>query len=184
MTELRKSGWKGLPPPPIFTIEKLELIDTGKRDPSETPAAVPLGLPDMDLEPQIAPPSTLETVTTQETEATPTSPAATHSPSLSVATLSDFTIADTPDDRSPVDLTAITPHDTFYFEDGNVEVLCENNLFRVHTSILSFHSPVLRQTFAPASLAIAESPNGCPRIPTSNTAMDFSTLLKMIYLPR
>jgi len=37
--------------------------------------------------------------------------------------------------------------------------------------------------FAPAGLATAESPNGCPRITSSDTATDFTTLLKMIYFP-
>jgi len=34
-----------------------------------------------------------------------------------------------------------------------------------------------------SNLATAESPNGCPRIPSSDTATDFATLLKVIYLP-
>jgi hypothetical protein len=42
---------------------------------------------------------------------------------------------------------------------------------------------MLRQVFAQANLATAESPNGYPRILLSDTAMDFTTLLKMIYLP-
>ena len=107
----------------------------------------------------------------------------TQSPSISIASLSDFTIADTSDDRSPINSTVITPHDTFYLEDGNVEALCGNTLFRIHTSTLSFHSSTLRQIFAQANLAAAESPNGCPRILFSDTATDFATLLKTIYLP-
>jgi hypothetical protein len=113
----------------------------------------------------------------------PASPV-TQSPSISIATLSDFTIADTFDDEPPIDdHTATAQHETFYLQDGNVEVLCGNTLFRVHTSILSFHSPVLRQIFAQTSLDTAESPNSCPRIVSSDTAADFATLLKMIYLP-
>jgi len=120
-----------------------------------------------------------------------------HSPSISIATLSDFTIADVSDDEPPADSsildssdddlltdpTAIVPHETFYLEDDSVEVLCGNTLFRVHTTILSFHSPALRRMFARASLTTAESPNGCPRITSSDTPMDFTALLKMIYLP-
>ena len=64
-----------------------------------------------------------------------------------------------------------------------MEVLCGNTLFRVHTSILSFHSPALRRMFTQTGLTSAESPNGCPRILSSDTAMDFVALLKMIYLP-
>jgi hypothetical protein len=126
----------------------------------------------------------------------PTSPI-TQSPSISIATLSDFTIADASDDGPPtdtsiadasddefsIDPTAAAPHEVFYFEDGSVEVLCGNTLFRVHTSIMSLRSPVLRRIFAQTSLAVADSPNGFPRIRSSDTATDFATLLKMIYLP-
>ena len=112
----------------------------------------------------------------------PASPA-TQSPSISIATLSDFTTADI-SDEPPIDPTAITSHETFNFEDGNVEVLCGNTLFRVHSTILSLHSPAFRRMFAQDSLATAESPNGCPRIQTLDTAADFSALLKVIYLPR
>ena len=37
--------------------------------------------------------------------------------------------------------------------------------------------------FTQASLAATESSNGCPRITSSDTAADFTTLLKIIYLP-
>jgi len=110
----------------------------------------------------------------------PASPLA-QSPSISIATLSDFTIADTYE--SPIDPIAITPHDMFYLEDGNIEVLCGNTLFRVHTSVLSFHSPVLGRMPVRANLAAPGSPNGCPRIISSETATDFATLLKMVYIP-
>ena len=69
------------------------------------------GCVNADLEPQ-----------SQTVPATPV----TQSPSLSIATLSDFMIPDIDNDESPVDPTTITPHDTFYLEDGNVEVLCGN----------------------------------------------------------
>jgi len=48
---------------------------------------------------------------------------------------------------------------------------------------LSFHSPVLGQMFAKSNLAAAKSPNGCPRILSSDTSTDFATLLKIVYLP-
>ena len=77
----------------------------------------------------------------------------------------------------------MTPHGTSYLEDGNVEVLYGNTLFYVRTSTLSFHSPALRRMFVEANLDAAELSNGCPRILFSDTAKDFTTLLKMIYLP-
>ena len=193
---LRERGWEGLPPPPIFTTGKPKPAGSRQGDPAATPIATSIGLPNRDPEPQVPRSPPLEPVTTPETDAIPASPA-TQSPSISIASLSDFTIADasdgesqidptisdTSDDELPTDPTTIAPHKTFYLEDGNVEVLCGNVLFRVHTSVLSFHSPALRRMFAQTNLAAAESPNGCPRIGSSDTATDFSTLLKMIYLP-
>ena len=180
MIQLRERGWEGLPPPPVFATRGPGQTGTGQEDTTATPVATSPGLPNMDLEPQVPRSPPLEPVTAPETE---TIPPVTQSPSISVASLSDFTIADTSDDESLTDPTTITPHNTFNFEDGNVEVLCELTLFRVHTSILSLHSPVLRQMLAQANLAAAESPNGCPRILSSDTASDFVTLLKIMYLP-
>ena len=192
---LRERGWEGLPPPPVFTTEKPKLTSENQKDPAATPVVTSLGLPNRDLEPQ----TLSESVTAPEKDAIPASPVtpATQSPSISIAALSDFTIADTSDDESsieptipdtsddepPVDPTAVTSHGTFYLEDGNVEVLCGNALFRVHTTVLSFHSPALRRMFGQTILAAAESPNGCPRILSSDTAKDFATLLKIVYLP-
>ena len=197
--ELRERGWEGLPPPPVFMTGKSKLTGENQKDPAATPIATSLGLPNKDVETYIPQPSPLESVTAQEADPIPTSLATPviHSPSISIATLSDFTIADTSDDESsidpttagisddesPIDPTTITPHETFYLEDGNVEVLCGNTLFRVSTSTLSFHSPAFRRMFVKENMASAESPNGCPRILSSDTAKDFTTLLKMIYLP-
>jgi hypothetical protein len=183
VSELRKRGWEGLPPPPVFATGIPKAVTViGLEDPGATPLATTLGLPDSDLEPHVPHSPPLETVGVPESETTPSPPAA-QSPSISIATLSDFEVADIFEDESPVDSTTLTPHDTFNFEDGNVEVLCGNTLFRVHTRILSLHSPALRQMFAQASLVTAESPYGCPRILSSDKATDFTTLLKMIYLP-
>ena len=193
---LRERDWEGLPPPPIVTASKAMRSGVTKGDPAATPVVASLGLPSRDLEPRIPQFPPLEPIITSEPDTVLTSsvtqspsistiPASpiTQSPSVSIATLSDFTITDTSDDESPTDPTVTTPHDTFYLEEGNVEVLCGNTLFRVHTSILSFHSPALRRMFAPATVATAESPNGCPRILSTDTARDFAALLKMIYLP-
>jgi len=182
VVKLRERNWEGLPPPPVFTTGKPKPTGVDQKDPSATPVATSLGLPKADLEPQIPQPPPLESAAPSGAATTPASPVI-QSPSISIATLSDFTIADTSDDESSIDTTTITPHNTFYLEDGNVEVLCRSTLFRVHTSVLSFHSPVLSQMLAKANLATAESHNGCPRISSSDTAADFATLLKIIYLP-
>ena len=196
---LRERGWEGLPPPPVFTSGGPGPTDANQRDPTVTPVVTSLGLPNRDSEPQIPPPPPPGPVTVPETGTIPASPVTpvTQSPSVSIATLSDFTIADASDDESPacptftdtsddrplVDPAAVVLHETFYLDDGNVEVLCENTLFRVHISALSFHSPALRRMFAQETLAAAESPNGYPRILSSDTAKDFATLLGVVYLP-
>ncbi|KAF9783269.1 hypothetical protein BJ322DRAFT_1110149 [Thelephora terrestris] len=180
--ELRENGWKGLPPPPVFATGQPSPIGVGQEDHSVPTVSASPGLSNTDPEPRIHQPHPLKPISAPQTEAIPASPIS-QSPSISIASLSDFTITDTLDDESPVDPTTITPHSTFYLEDGNVEVLCGNTLFRVHTSVISFHSPILRGMFAQTCLATAESPNGCPRVLSSDTATDFVTLLKVIYLP-
>ena len=196
---LRERGWEGLPPPPVFTTRESKPVGTNQKDPAATPVATFLGLPSTDIEPEVTQSPPHESITVLEEDTIPAAPVTpvTHSPSISIATLSDFTIADasddesfidpairaTSDDETPVDPADATPHEIFYLEDGNVEVLCGSTLFRVNISTLSFHSPVLRRMFAKSSLATAESPNGCPRILSSDTAKDFTTLLKVIYLP-
>ena len=169
---------KGGLEPQVFQPHSLEPLSP---EADSFPASPVTPFPKRDCEPQVSHPPSLEP-TTSGVNTVPASPA-THSPSISVSTLSDFTIADPSDDESPIDPTAIIPHDTFYLEDGSVEVLCENTLFRIHISTVSFHSPALRRMFTRTILASAESPNGCPRILSSDTAADFTTLLKMIYLP-
>jgi len=194
---LRERGWEGLPPPPVFLSGQPNPTGARQEDLAATPVAMSLGLPSRGLEPQIIQVSPHEPANVPETDTIPPSHA-TQSPSISISTLSDFTIADASDDEPPtsptfpdssddeplVDPMTVAPHETFYLDDGNVEVLCGNTLFRVHVSSLSFHSPALRRMFAQTNLTTAESPNGCPRIHSSDTAKDFATLLKMIYLPR
>jgi len=166
----------------VFKTEKPKPTGTSPTDPAATPVGTSLGLPSQGLEYQTLQPPPPEPVTVPEPQTVPATPV-TQSPSISIATLSDFTLTDTSNDESSVDPTAETPHDTFYLEGGDVEVLCGNTLFRVHAGIFSFHSPALRQMFAQINLAAADAPNGCPRILSSDTAVDFATLLKTIYIP-
>ena len=196
---LRERGWEGLPPPPVFISGKPGPAEVNQRDPAATPIATLLGLPNRDIEPPIPQPPPPGSPITSETDTVPESPVTPviQSPSISIATLSDFTIVDVSDDESPmgptfadtsdaetlIDSAAVVPHEIFYLEDGNVEVLCGNTLFRVNTSVLSFNSPVLRRMLAKTNLAAAESPNGCPRVPFSDPAKDFVTLLNIVYLP-
>jgi len=189
---LRESGWEGLPPPPILRGTQPGVAVPGSQDPAATPVATSLGLPSIGEQPQ---PPTLPSPSPDIPSGWSPRSSVPPSPSTSITALSEFTIADSLDDEpvlEPETTTphepilepeTITPHDTFYLDDGSVEVLCGKTLFRVHTSALSFHSPVLRQMFSPANLTTAESPNGCPRIVSSGTPTDFATLLKVVYIP-
>jgi hypothetical protein len=194
---LRNRGWEGLPPPPVFTPRKSKPTSTIQKDSAATSITTSLGLPNRDPELQIHQPPPLEPAIIPQTNATIPASLATRSPPISIATPSNYTLANTSDNGPPIDTTiadasddkpsidpiVVTPHETLYFEDGSVEVLCGKTLFRVHTSVLSLHSPALRRMFAQTSLAAADSPNGCPRIMSSDAAADFATLLKVIYLP-
>jgi len=106
------------------------------------------------------------------------------SPTFSISSLSDLTptefgegIGEGSDERTP------TRHETFYLEDGNVEVVCGHTIFRVHSPIVSFSSPILRDMLSPSTLLNAPMPEGCPRIVFKDSAEDFAVLLNMIYTP-
>ena len=93
----------------------------------------------------------------------------------------------TPTDEQTIgvggDERILTSHKTFYLEDGNVEIVCGNTIFRVHTPILSFSSCKLQSVLSPSTLLNAPMPEGCPRIVFKDSADDFAILLKMIYTP-
>ena len=73
------------------------------------------------------------------------------------------------------------PHETFYFEDGNVEIVCGDTVFRVHSTIISFSSSKLRDMLSPSTLLNAPMPEGCPRTVFEDSADDFEVLLETIY---
>ena len=105
------------------------------------------------------------------------------SPTLSISTISDLTPTELGEDIENGEEQIATHHDTFYFEDGNVEIMCGDTIFKVHSPILSFSSPKLRDTLSQPALLHAPTPGGCPRVTISNGAADFAILLKMIYTP-
>jgi hypothetical protein len=76
-----------------------------------------------------------------------------------------------------------THHETFYFKDGNVEIVCGSTIFRVHSTIISFSSPKLRDILSRSALFHALTSEGPPCIVIADSAVDFTALLKMIYTP-
>ena len=105
------------------------------------------------------------------------------SPTLSISTVSDLTPTELSEDIEHGEEQVATRHDTFYFEDGNIEILCGDTIFRVHSPILSYSSPNLRDILSQPALLHAPTPGGCPRVTISNSGEDFAILLKMIYTP-
>ena len=105
------------------------------------------------------------------------------SPTLSISTISDLTPTELGEDIEHASEQIATRHDTFYFEDGNVEITCGDTIFRVHSTTISFSSPKLRDILSQPALLNAPTPRGCPRVTISDSAEDFAILLKMIYTP-
>ena len=106
------------------------------------------------------------------------------SPTLSISTMSDLTPTEFDDDTGGGDGERITTrHETFYLDDGNVEVMCGHTIFRIHSPVISFSSSKLRDMLSPSTLLNAPTPEGCPRVVFEDSADDFTVLLKMIYTP-
>ena len=118
------------------------------------------------------------------TASTNTRTTATPSPTLSISTISDLTPTELDEAIGEGDGERIpTPHEAFYLEDGNVEVVCGDTIFRIHSPIVSFSSSKLRDMLSPSTLLDAPMPGGCPQIVFKDSAEDFAVLLKMIYTP-
>ena len=106
------------------------------------------------------------------------------SPTLSISTVSDLAPTELDDDIGEYGGDRMyVRHETLYIGDGNVEVVCGHTIFRVHSSVVSFSSPTLRDVFSPSTLPKSPMPEGCPRIVLKDSAEDFSVLLRMIYTP-
>ena len=155
--------------------------------PADTTDAIDIRLPSSILQ-EIDFPSVLHDVESSS-ETLIDIPAGTiSSPTLSISTISDLTPTELGEEIEHKGVEegegqTTTRHDTFYFEDGNVEIVCGHTLFHVHSTIISFSSSKLRDILSPPALLHAPTPDGRPRIIISESAKDFGILLKMIYTP-
>jgi len=105
------------------------------------------------------------------------------SPTFTISTVSDLTPTELGEETEHSAERVTRNHDTFYFEDGNVEIVCGDTVFRVHSTVISFSSPKLRDILSPTALLTAPTPNGCPRTVLADSADDFAVLLRVIYTP-
>ena len=78
---------------------------------------------------------------------------------------------------------ATTRHDRFYFEDGNVEIVCGDTTFRVHSTVILTSPSKLQDILFPPNLLDAPVPEGRHLVTVSDNAEDFEALLGMIYTP-
>ena len=106
------------------------------------------------------------------------------SPTSSISTISDLTPTEFGEDVMEGSSDQIkTRHETFYLEDGNVEIVCGHTIFRIHSPVVSFSSPNLRNVLSPHIFLNAPIAEECPRVFFKDSAEDFAVLLKMIYTP-
>jgi len=157
----------------------MEEVETPVASPAQELPATDIGVdtPSSALR-ELEPLSLFEGVELSDIQASPIS-----SPAPSISTVSDLTPTELDEVEEDDEKWIPTRHETFYLEDGNVEVVCGHAIFRVHSPVVSFSSPILRGMLSPSTLLSAPTPEGCPRVVFKDSAEDFAVLLKMIYTP-
>lgn len=75
-----------------------------------------------------------------------------------------------------------TPYDMLWHDDGNIVLQAEGIPFRLHRSVLSYHSVVFRDMFSIGSrLVDGEIVDGCPVVDLSDSIYDLSHFLLPLY---
>ena len=69
----------------------------------------------------------------------------------------------------------------FWFDDGNVVVQAESTQFRVHRSVLSLHSQIMKDCFSCPQPADAPMVEDCPVVHLSDSADDIEKLCAFLY---
>ena len=89
-------------------------------------------------------------------------------------------------DRAEFDATgfpddAVERSDQFWFDDGNVVLQAEATQFRVHRSILSHHSSVMKDCFQCPQPRDAPTIEGCPLVHLQDSAKDIGNMCSLLY---
>jgi hypothetical protein len=74
-----------------------------------------------------------------------------------------------------------TRHGRYYFEDGNVVLLAESTLFRVHRSVMALHSEIFEDMFSMPQPATVSTVDGVPLLRLSDTEKQVSWMLETFY---
>ena len=89
---------------------------------------------------------------------------------------SDETAPDAPDENLPVKRSS-----QFWFADGSVILHAQDTQFRVHQTLLSLHSEIMKDCFSCPQPQDAESVEGCPVLHLSDSALDIENLCALLY---
>ncbi len=89
---------------------------------------------------------------------------------------SDETSPDAPDENLPVKRSS-----RFWFADGSVVLHAQDTQFRVHQTLLSLHSEIMKDCFSCPQPQDAEILEGCPVVHLSDSALDIENLCVLLY---
>ena len=98
---------------------------------------------------------------------------------LSTSTVSELTAIELGEDARQ----GAEVHGSPYFKKGDVEIVCGDKIFRVHSTVVSSTSYKLRSILSPSALLHARTRGGLPRITLPDNPEDFAVLLNAIYTP-
>lgn len=79
------------------------------------------------------------------------------------------------------DLPTVERSPTFWFDDGNIVLQTSNTLFRVHKSVLKFHSTVFSDMFTVPQPDDQPTVDGCPVVELTDEDEDWDSLLSILY---
>ena len=73
------------------------------------------------------------------------------------------------------------PDERYYFSDGNIVILAETTLFRVHRSVLAMYSEVFKDMFTLPQPATGTKIDGFPLVRLPDTKDQVGGMLETIY---
>ena len=82
---------------------------------------------------------------------------------------------------SPEGIDPVKRSTQLWFDDGNVVVQAESTQFRVHRSVLSLHSQIMKDCFSCPQPADAPMVEDCPVVHLSDSADDIEKLCAFLY---
>lgn len=82
----------------------------------------------------------------------------------------------------PAPISQILRHDPqYYFDDGNIVLIAEDRVFRVHKGILSMYSSIFKDMLGLPQPSGSETIDGCPAVHLPDSAYHIDLLLETIY---